>query len=165
MELDKQFVDKLTRIEWFINCGKDISCEYGLKVKSVDEAIENIVKAQWENIILDNRGDLTAQLSMRSIKGEGKEYQEWNKLVREIKEGCMPDLEMAWNEKLSTLNLNKSEVMADIRFNVLTLIMVNAYKDIVPITQFWNKLLAIYEAGYLPCGWKGKKADGKFMLF
>ena len=165
MELDKQFIDKLIRIDWFINCGKDIPCEYGVKLKSGTEAIDNIMNVRWQNIILDNRGDLTAQLSMRSCKGEGKEYQEWNKLVREIKESYMPDLERVWNERLSTRELNKSEVLADIRFNVLALIMVDVYKSIIPVTAFWKNLLEIYEAGYLPCGWKGKKADGKFMIY
>ena len=165
MELDKQYIDRLTEIEWFANCGNDIPCEYGVKLKSADEAIDNITKARWQNIILDNRGDLTAQLSIRSCKGEGKEYQEWNKLVREIKESYMPDLERVWIEKLSARGLNQQEVLEDIKFNVLTLIMVDAYKGIIPVTAFWKTLLKIYETGYLPCGWKGKKVDGSFMIY
>ena len=76
MQLDLQFIDKINRIDWFANCGKDVPSEYGIKVKSYDEALKNII----------------------------------------------------------------------------------------PVTSFWENLLKIYEAGYLPCGWKGKKSEGKFYI-
>lgn len=74
--------------------------------------IYKINRINW----FDNKGDLTSQLSIRSCKGLGREYQEWNKLVKEIKGCYIPNLEKIWNEKLSGTGLDKQEVLVDVRF-------------------------------------------------
>jgi hypothetical protein len=43
--------------------------------------------------------------------------------------------------------------------------MADAYKNIVPVDGFFENLLKIYESGYLPCGWSGKKDKGTFYIY
>lgn len=165
VQINSEFIEELNGIDWFSNCGNTIPENLGLKVKSSEEAKKTIANLRWENIILDNQGDLTSQLSIRSCKGLGKEYQEWNKLVKEIKECYMPIWENTWNKALLKIELADKKVLDDVRFNILGLVMVDVYKDIVPITPFWEQLLEIYRLGYLPCGWKGRKDKGVFRVY
>ena len=61
--------------------------------------------------------------------------------------------------------IGESEVVAIVRFSILAIVVLDAYKEIIPVADFFNELMAIYEAGYLPCGWKGKKAEGQFVIY
>lgn len=165
MKINNEFIEKLNGIDWFYNCGNTTPENLGLKVRSAGEAKKTISSLRWENIILDNQGDLTSQLSIRSCKGLGKEYQEWNELVKKVKECYMPIWKKTWNKELVKIELADKEVLDSVCFNILALVMVDVYKDIIPITPFWEKLLEIYRLGYLPCGWKGKKDKGVFLVY
>lgn len=165
MKINEQFVDKLYKIPWFSNCGKQSSLNWALCVNSASEVAKMITSIRWQNIVLDNRGDITEQLSIRSCKGMGTEYQEWNNLVSDFKNNYLPQLEAQWKSALGQIDLDIQEVMNDISFNILAIVMADAYKEIVAIPTFFTRLLEIYEAGHLPCGWKGKKEKGAFIIF
>lgn len=66
---------------------------------------------------------------------------------------------------MTTLDLDVKEVTGDISFNILTLVMADAYREIEPVSDFFAQLLEIYKEGFLPCGWKGKKYDGSFIVY
>lgn len=104
MKINNEFIEKLNGIDWFYNCGNTTPENLGLKVRSAGEAKKTISSLRWENIILDNQGDLTSQLSIRSCKGLGKEYQEWNELVKKVKECYMPIWKKTWNKELVKIN-------------------------------------------------------------
>ena len=165
MNINESFINMLCQIPWFLNCGNAVPPYLGIKAKNYKEALKSIKSTRWGNIILDNSGDLTSKLSIRSCKGLGREYQEWNSLVEEYKKNYSLILEEKWKPKLTTLDLDVKEVTGDISFNILTLVMADAYREIEPVSDFFAKLLEIYKEGFLPCGWKGKKYDGSFIVY
>lgn len=165
MELDINLIERLNNINWFVNCGTTVQESMGLQAKSLSDAKKSILMNRWQNIILDYREDTSSKLTIRSIKGLGNEVQDWNKLNHEFKEKHLPQLQEIWEEKLAELGIGEPEVVAIVRFSILAIVVLDAYKEIIPVAVFFYELLEIYEAGYLPCGWKGKKAEGQFVIY
>ena len=165
MSINESFINMLCQIPWFLNCGNAVPPYLGIKAKNYKEALKSIKSTRWGNIILDNQSDLTSKLSIRSCKGLGREYQEWNSLVEEYKKNYSLILEEKWEPRLIALDPDLKEVIGDVSFNILTLVMADAYREIEPVSDFFAKLLEIYKEGYLPCGWKGKKYDGSFIVY
>ena len=165
MELDRQLIEKLESIPWFCKCGSPAPFEWAASATSTKAVLKAITSRKWENMILETQGDVTEQLSLRSINGLGREYQEWNNLVLDFKKNCMPQLNAQWEAALQHYELNTSDVLSDISFNILSITVVDAYKTLVPMPQFFCRLLEVYESGYLPCGWKGAKGTGKLIVY
>lgn len=165
MELDTNLIERLNNINWFVNCGTTVQGTMGLQAKSINDAKKSILMNRWQNIILDYREDTSSKLNIRSIKGLGNEVQDWNNLNHEFKEKYLPQLQKVWEERLEELGIGESEVVSIVRFSILAIVVLDAYKEIIPVSDFFNELMAIYEAGYLPCGWKGKKAEGQFVIY
>lgn len=164
MKIDLAFIEHLYQIPWFENCGNDTQ-DFGLCVKNKDEVIKRISSMKWSNTVLDFQGDITSKLCLRQIHGEGDEYKCWNELVNEFKTLYLPKLDAIWSEKLKPLELDTKQVMDDIRFNVLGLTVIHTYNSIIEYGEFFSKMLLIYEARHLPCGWYGKKDFGTFYVF
>ena len=165
MKLDENFMEKLYSIPWFSKCGSPLAYDGVTSVTSAKEVIKSITTRKWGNMVLETQGDVTEQLSLRSIKGLGREYQEWNNLVLDFKKRYMPQLRAKWETALQHYELNTSDVLNDISFNILSIAVIDAYKTLVPMPQFFNTLLEVYELGYLPCGWKGAKGTGKLIIY
>lgn len=72
MNINESFINMLCEIPWFSNCGNEVPLHLGIKAKNNIEAVKSIKSVRWENIILDNQGDLTSKLSIRSRKGLGR---------------------------------------------------------------------------------------------
>ena len=106
-------------------------------------------------MILDTQGDITEQLSLRSTSGLGREYQEWNNLVLDFKKSYIPQLMSQWESALER----------SVSFNILSITVIDAYKDIVSMPILFCRILEVYEAGWLPCGWRGSKETGKLIVY
>lgn len=154
-------IEKLNNIDWFSACGKDITMENVVKSENLSSMKKTIQQTCWENMILEKQGDFTAQLSV-SFK---KQYSEWNNLVSEFKKKYLPDLQKKWKLKLAEMELDEKYIMDDIRFNILGIVVIDAYRDCIPMPDFFKELLKLYESGHLPCGWKGKKDAGNFIVY
>lgn len=165
MKLDENFIEKLYSIPWFCKCSSPFVYDGVISVTSIKQVIKSINGLKWENIVLETQGDVTEQLSTRSIKGLGREYQEWNNLADDFKKGCIPQLNANWETALQHYGLNTSAVLNDVSFNILSITVIDAYKSIVPMPPFFSQLLKIYELGYLPCGWRGTKESGKLIVY
>lgn len=165
MQINKEIIDILYNTSWFSNCGKQTPPQFGIRVDSVNEVKNHITSIRWENIELEHQGDITEKLCNRSCQGIGQEYQAWNNLVDDFKRNFLPQLETQWKKQLSLFDLNMKEVIDDISFNILGIVMADTYKKIVPMSSFYVKLLEIYINGYLPCGWIGKKDKGCFVIY
>lgn len=165
MNIDRNLIEELEQVPWFSCCGALIPFQWALPANSPSGALKAISSARWENMVLDQRGDFTEQLSIRAVKGLGHEEREWNKLVGEFKEKYLPGLRGRWEKGLDRVVLNQKEVLDDIAFNVLAVATLDAYKDILPMPQFFQRMLEIYQGGFLPCGWKGTKEKGCFVVF
>lgn len=165
MKLDERFIERLYSMPWFSKCGNPFVNDGVVSVTSTKEVIKSINARKWENIILETQGDVTEQLSSRSIEGLGREYQEWNNLVGDFKKRCMPQLYAKWEAALQYCELNTSDVLNDVSFNILSIAVIDAYKDIVPMPLLFCRILEVYEAGWLPCGWRGNKEAGKLIVY
>lgn len=164
VEINKDLVEHLYSIPWFQNCGEDIP-HLGLKVSTKEEVIKRNASIKWGNTVLDFQGDLTVKLSKRQISHEGDEYKLWNGMVNEWKSTYLPKLDDIWTARLGETGLNTKEIFNMVRFCVLAIVMADAYKNIVPVEDFFENLLKIYESGHLPCGWSGKKDKGTFYIY
>lgn len=165
MQINKEITDILYHISWFENCGKQGPSQLGIKAESVDEVKKHITSLRWENIELEYQGAMTGKLCNRSCQGIGKEYHEWNNLVNEFKSVYLPKMKRQWINQLSLLNLNDKDVLNSITFNILGIVMADAFKEILPMSSFYVQLMEIYKSGYLPCGWLGKKDKGCFVIY
>ncbi len=165
MKLDECFIEKLQSIPWFSKCGTPSPFEWAVSVTSAKDVIRRITSQKWENMILDTQGSVTEQLSVRSIKGHGRGYQEWNNLVLDFKKRYIPQFKERWEVALASSGLDTTDVLNDISFNILSITVIDAYKAIVPTPSFFLQLLDVYESGYLPCGWKGTANTGKLLIY
>ena len=165
MKLDECFIEKLKSVSWFSKCGEHSPFDWAISATSTKEVLKAIKSRKWENMILDTQGNVTEQLSIRSIKKIGREYQEWNNLVNDFKERYLSQLKEQWEFALTPSGLNTTDVLNDVSFNILSIAVIDAYKEIVPVPSFFLQLLEVYEMGHLPCGWKGTETAGKLIIY
>ena len=118
--------------------------------------------ARYENIVLGYQGDFTNALFI-SCREQYNEW--WNLLVNHFKAQYIPRLNKIWKSKLEPLGLNEKYVLNDISFNVLSIAVIGAYKEQIPMPDFFQKMLEIYKNGHLICGWKGNKDNGSFIIY
>ena len=78
----------------------------------------------------------------------------WNKQIRSIKTEFLPQIEDKIAIAIRKKGMKES-VLKDIKFNLLTLFMLDFYSDYYS-DSFFENMLQIYLAGHFPCGWNEK---------
>ena len=77
---------------WLSNCGTNQNCTYSFDVflvSSLKDALKNISSSKWENVCLEEYGNITEYLA----KNQKNEYnQHWNENVRKIKSAYLPQI-------------------------------------------------------------------------
>lgn len=121
---------------------------------------KNINSIKWENLCLERRGDFTEYL-LKNHKAKYNKY--WNVEVRMIKEKYISKISEKIGIALQDNDLS-IDVLDDIKMNILSIFMLEYYSEYYS-SEFYNKMLEIYLAGHLPCGWSGKYPDGKFIVY
>ena len=164
INISLKFVEELNQIDWFANCGKregdsDASV---LPADQVDYIMKKNSAIKWENAVLEYAGDVTAALCLN----HRDEYNQWNRLVQEIKAKHLSSLRKKWRRALKGIGLDQPPLVQDIAFNVLHLIMIYSYKEAldIEIPVFWEELLNVYKSGHLPFGNSGKEREVKFLI-
>ena len=151
---------RLKSIEWFENCGGEKNLDYIgeniIRITSWEEACKNLGSIQWENKVLDERGDLGVRiLEIDSDIG-------WNDMVGRLKEtiyDCwLDDTIRIYLKNVESVNL---EIIDDILWDVHTIVMALSYSDYVELSEFFQVMIRIYESGHIPCGYK----RGKFIVY
>lgn len=165
VRLDPVTINGLMELPWFSACGEPVHIPDVMAVKNAKEAIKGISSARWENVFLDFRGDFTTDLCLLSIRSQEKPDRQWNPLVDAFKEDHLPALEALWQRALEPLGLWEKAVIDDLRFVVVGVAVIDAYKELLETPEFFRRLLAVYRAGHLPCGWKGKKDKGCLLVY
>lgn len=148
---------------WLSNCGTNQNCTYSFDVflvPSLKDALKNISSSKWENVCLEEYGNITEYLA----KNQKNEYnQHWNENVRKIKSAYLPPILEKISAAPNYLGFS-NEFLVDIRFNLLAIFMSDMYSTFYS-DEFFNKLLEVYLSGHLPCGWHGKYPSGELMVF
>lgn len=105
----------------------------------------------WEDASLEFRNRLTEHLHDNARA----EYQQWNAVVRSAKRDVIGPLgRNTWLPMLRRQRLNE-KILANLQWDLLHVLLENAYRDIEGRPTFFLDLLDIYEAGHFPCGWEG----------
>ena len=161
MGLKENFVEQIMNCSWFENCG-DVSFDKFEVVflKNKSEVVKSIKSIKWENICLEKQGDFTFYLSQNCKK----QYNEmWNTEVKNVKNMYISKLSKGFKAGLLKSNL-PLDILDDIKFNVVTLFMLNYFSDYYT-SEFFEQMLQIYLSGHLPCGWSDNVEGGKFKVY
>ncbi|GAA0086307.1 hypothetical protein UT300007_27460 [Clostridium sp. CTA-7] len=164
MEINKDVVNRIKRIKWFENCSSKLEIpliydkSYAKDVKSV---IKHVSSTRWENIGIEEKNRLTSYLFKNY---PDKYHQVWNNIVKDIKENILPEIKENIINNTNEFKLNESEIITQIEWDMLMIIMAYTYYDYMePI--FYGEILKIYENGNIPCGWKGVYPNGKIIIY
>ncbi|MFF2484304.1 hypothetical protein [Paenibacillus sp. NPDC058071] len=162
MAIENDFVERISKINWFSNCGNAL--EYSIQFEVVNEsnwkrATKHSQSRNWEAITLEVGNQLTEFLS---VKFPDK-FRKWNQLVREGKEVIEQYVVPKINEYINQKELSPA-ILDHVKWDVISAIMEYNYKDEKdPI--FFLELLKVYESGNFPCGWKGSWPNGKLIVY
>ena len=164
MEINKEIIDKIKKINWFTNCGNnlEISLLYEVSyIKNIENLVKHISSIRWENISLEEENKLTVYL----FKNHNDKYQDtWNFLVREIKSKILPDIKEKVIKMAEENEVNRKEIITQIEWDILGIIMAYSYSDYMePV--FYKEIFRIYENGNIPCGWKGTYPKGEIIIY
>ena len=120
------------------------------QIKKLQEAEKNINSLKWENFVLEKDGDFSVYL----FKNQSDIYKHWNSLANSAKEEIIPEIE-ARLDNLITEGKLVASMKDQIKFDIIGLAIYLTIKKEVPQAEstFFDDLYALYQAGYIPCGY------------
>lgn len=121
-----------------------------IQLKTLKDAEKSINSLKWENFVLEKDGDFSAYLS----KNHSDMYKHWNSLAISAKEEIIPQIEARLDNLIADSKLLES-MKDQIKFDIVGLAIYLTIKKEIPQTksQFFDELYALYQAGYIPCGY------------
>ena len=163
MEIRKAMIDELLNCKWLQNCGEQKDIHYDFDVffqHDYNKAIRTITSTDWENICLEERGNITGHLAVYNKDVYNKN---WNQLAKKIKSEVLPQILEKIREGISIKCLPES-VIEDIKFNLVTILISDSFSDYYK-SDFYNRMFRIYTSGHLPCGWEGEFPSGQIIVY
>ena len=147
MKIHSDVINELINID-FLKEERETSLPI-TQLKTVKEAEKNINSLKWENFVLDKRGDFTVYL----FKNHGDIYKHWNELVDSVKEEIIPEIEARLDNLIAESKLVAS-MKDQIKFDIIGIARYLTIKKEVSQAEstFYDDLYALYQAGYIPCG-------------
>ena len=121
-----------------------------IQLKTLKDAEKSINSLKWENFVLEKDGDFSAYLS----KNHSDMYKHWNSLAISAKEEIIPQIEAQLENLIAEGKLQES-MKDQIKFDIVGLAIYLTIKKEIPQakSQFFDELYALYQAGYIPCGY------------
>ena len=157
MNISRLAVDRLLKINWFINVGKETAMLNVNQVANESDFYKEITSIDWENSTLEAGNEITGYLA----KKYNKEYNEWNVLVREAKKIIDGEIIPTMNGK----GLDGRVILDNVKWDLVNFLMEDAYRKYLRGDLFFESLINIYEGGHIPCGWEGKWPSGKLIIY
>ena len=119
------------------------------QLKTVKEAEKNINSLKWENFVLDKGGDFSVYL----FKNHSDIHKHWNSLGISAKEEIIPQIKESLDNLIAEGQLVAS-MKDQIEFDFIGLAIYLTIKKELPQAEstFFDDLYALYQAGYIPCG-------------
>lgn len=150
------------RIQWGATCGRGPTVlELSMPVvwlASTREVATALQEAEWEDAQLEAQNQLTGWLSSKATAA----YQSWNDRVARAKAAIVEPLTEPLLVLQGELRLPKA-LVDSIRWDILSAAMEDEYLPEGHSSFFFLELLHIYEAGRLPCGWRGQWPEGALL--
>lgn len=124
-----------------------------IQLKTVKDAEKSINSLKWENFVLEKDGDFSAYL----FKNHSAIYKHWNSLAISAKEEIIPEIEARLDNLIADSKLLES-MKDQIKFDIVGLAIYLTIKKEIPQAEspFFEDLYALYQAGYIPCGYEKK---------
>lgn len=161
--INKGIQKRIEEIKWMENCGKNVCLNINIKYTQVDnleEAYKKLKMVEWENTTLEARNELTSFLY---IHDEDK-YAQWNDIALEIRDYLKNNVVTKLEKKQKELGLGDIFTQT-VRWDIQSAMMEYEYRESKHNLTFFDNLLAVYEAGHLPCGWVGKYPNGALLIY
>ena len=120
------------------------------QIKRLKEAEKDINSLKWENFVLEKDGDFSVYL----FKNQSDIYKHWNSLANNAKEEIIPEIEARLDNLIGEGKLVAS-MKDQIKFDIIGIARYLTIKKEVPQAEstFYDDLYALYQAGYIPCGY------------
>jgi hypothetical protein len=155
---------RLKTINWFANVGKPLQLDVTMpveQVKSLAQAAKHLASLSWFNTMIDSQNQLTGYLHEHHLD----RYREWNKINTKFqREVIVPLTKKHWEPFRKQHGLD-AKCLVPIQMSVRMAFMENAYLDCKHGSFFNSELLRVYEAGHLPCRWKGRWPQGTLLVY
>lgn len=120
------------------------------QIKRLKEAEKDINSLKWENFVLEKGGDFSVYI----FKNHSDIHKHWNSLGISAKEEIIPEIEARLDNLIGEGKLVAS-MKDQIIFDIIGLAIYLTIKKEVPQAEstFYDDLYALYQAGYIPCGY------------
>lgn len=120
------------------------------QINRLKEAEKDINSLKWENFVLEKDGDFSVYL----FKNQSDIYKHWNSLANSAKEEIIPEIEARLDNLIGEGKLVAS-MKDQIIFDIIGLAIYLTIQKEVPQDEstFYDDLYALYQAGYIPCGY------------
>ena len=147
MKIHSDVINELINID-FLKEERETSLPI-TQLKTVKEAEKNINSLKWENFVLEKDGDFSVYL----FKNHSDIYKHWNELANNAKEEIIPEIEEGLDRLIADSKLLAS-MRSQIEFDIVGLAIYLTIKKELPQAEstFFDDLYALYQAGYIPCG-------------
>lgn len=147
MKIHSDVINELINID-FLKEERETSLPI-TQLKTVKEAEKNINSLKWENFVLEKDGDFSVYL----FKNQSDIYKHWNSLANSAKEEIIPEIEARLDKLIADSKLLAS-MKSQIEFDIIGLAIYLTIKKELPQAEstFFDDLYALYQAGYIPCG-------------
>ena len=124
------------------------------QINRLKEAEKNINSLKWENYVLEKGGDFSVYI----FKNHSDIHKHWNSLGISAKEEIIPEIEARLDNLIGEGKLVAS-MKDQIIFDIIGIARYLTIKNVVPQAEstFYDHLYALYQAGYIPCGYAGEK--------
>ena len=120
------------------------------QINRLKEAEKNINSLKWENYVLEKGGDFSVYI----FKNHSDIHKHWNSLGISAKEEIIPEIEARLDNLIGEGKLVAS-MKDQIIFDIIGIARYLTIKNVVPQAEstFYDHLYALYQAGYIPCGY------------
>ncbi|KTF19732.1 hypothetical protein [Streptococcus gordonii] len=120
------------------------------QIKKLQEAEKSINSLKWENFVLEKGGDFSVYI----FKNHSDIHKHWNSLGISAKEEIIPEIEARLDNLIGEGKLVAS-MKDQIKFDIIGIARYLTIKKEVPQAEstFYDDLYALYQAGYIPCGY------------
>ena len=149
---------ELEKVEWFSHVGRRDSARAKL-LGSWPEALESCLGEKWRSLC----EEAPNQYRSRLVERDMGRFQEWNKVVRDVKQTTIP-LVLQKTKRVVEENKLPQEFVSTVQWDIVHLCMEAEYADVFP-PGFFAALSYWYSQGHFPCGWDGDFPGGRPIVF
>jgi len=156
MKISKIATDRLLKVNWFANLGKEINMPDVTLALSLKEAENYLSAPEWEDLTLDRSNEISGYLATKHITL----FQDWNDIAKESK--------LFFNNNIKPViphldGFDNTLLHQCIEWDVIHFLIEDFYSGKLNNSFFFNKLISVYESGHIPCGWLGNWPEGNLV--